>query len=203
MIQEHPEPVVSEATGRKALATVIGNFTTTQKQLGAVPSAAQAEAYCKPIVEETIKKHEEREARRILLPHEVKTPSPRTGPSKARIDRGEVGPYQVVANETPGWKEKQRAAKKANAEPLLRKRLEMLEIFPEWKNRLLKAAFDGDVAAMNSGCPEDRTNVHRRWSIITDFAMRVVEDSNRIFGDFRDRKRKPDRLIFGPLGVAK
>ena len=191
---------VSEELGRKAIDNVLKGVTTEQKSCGIEPSPSKAEAVIRPIVEKTIKEQEERTALgRFADP----TNGAQPGESKARLDRGEVGEGAVAINRGVNWKARAKKQKPANAEDArLRERLALLSAFPEWKNRLMQAAHDGELAAMRSGSPEDRTNWNRRKSIIADHVLKVVEQSNNVFGDYLNPRALPSGPIFS-FGVKK
>ncbi len=194
MSREPVEKTVSEETGRKALDTVLTNLSNTARQLGKLPDVSKLEAFAKPLVAEQFKKHEEAQGKGFF---DKRAEGAKPGESRARIDRGDVGPYQAINRPIQkNWHKRNKQKLDAEAR-LVKRRLALLQQFPEWRNRLMKAAFDGECNAMRSGSPEDRTNWKRRQSIIGDEMMRVIEQSNGVFGDFRDPKVKPPKIIIG------
>ena len=79
----------------------------------------------------------------------------------------------------------------------------MLSKFPEWSDRLMKAAHDGETLAIKSGSALDRESWPRRQEFIAAEMMKVVEQSNNVFGDYRNPKTQEPPIILGPLSKAK
>jgi hypothetical protein len=204
MSNQAPEKVVSEQTGRQALDHVVKLIVDTQKQLGVEPSQSKAEAFAKPLVLEQFRRHEEAQRRAPLVDKDgvdARGSTAKSGQAKDRIGRGEVGDYQAVLRR-PDWDGRQAQKKPADKEDrLVLSRCNLLGQFPEWRDRLMKAAFDGECAAMMSGSPHDRQDWKRRQSIIGDFMMRVIEQSNAVFGDYRNPKAKAPTIFGRPIVV--
>jgi len=207
MEKSKPAPTpVSEETGRQAVARAVAGVAEQQRIAGRLPDTRAAEAFVRPIVEQTIKKHEERAVRDWLTPKSYArddSAQVKPGESKARLDRGDVGENTTVISRPIDWKRKQAQKRPKNSEDRkLLERMELLEIFPEWRNRLLKAAADGEMAAINSGSPQDRQDMKRRMSIVADHMLKVVEQSNNVFGDYLNPRALPSGPIFS-FGVKK
>ncbi len=195
---DSPEKKVSDQTGRKAIEHTLSRLAKAQVQAGQLPDVRKLERFVRPIAEETFKKHEEKQARPAAWDKRGAGAAP--GESKARIDRGLVGSGTTAINRPVDWKVKRArtAVPKTREAKLVKKRLDLLQQFPEWVNRLMKAAHEGELAARRSGSPADREDWTRRRSIIGDHMLKVIEQSNGVFGDFRDPKTKAPPLIFGP-----
>jgi hypothetical protein len=184
---------VDEKTGRAAVEATVKATVTLQRELGAaVPDQTAAEAWARPIVEEQIRKTEEAETRRYLIPPTPATP----GEPKARIDRGDVGDNTtpIVRDISAATLDKRTGllkcddphgrfrVEKPREDKLLRKRLDFLGQFPEWKAKLEKAVWDGEALARSR---DHVVTVKEKMSIIADRVIEVVETSNAIFGDWR------------------
>lgn len=182
---------VSEETAREALGNAIKGFTTQQAELGVLPSSAKAEAFVRPIVDETIKRHESGINR-------TEDPSAGVAPGepKARLDRGEVGDGRVLVSRPIDWSSRSVGARpRGKDDKLLRERLALLEGFPEWRAKLIAAGIQGEQEAINSGSVLDRVDMTRRAEFITRSMMRVIEQSNNVFGDYLRPKRKAKPIV--------
>ncbi len=192
--------MVKEDLGRLALDDVTKRFTETQKELGVTPSAKKAEEFIRPIFDEVIRKNEI-----DAVPAAPAATAP-TAP-KSKLERGEVpeGSRVILAGDVDAaarLRAKQEIGRQAK---LLLDRYQLIHatdakgeyLYPDWVQRLKLAGEAGDQAAMFSGAPEDRTNIHRRWAIVTEYLMKVIEDSNRVFGDYLNPKAKPTKIVVG------
>ena len=206
MSDEGPDVIVKEETIRKAVDRVVSGVASTQVQAGMpLPDIAKAEMFAKEVVAKQVKVHEERMSKLLDDGTDKRAANVKPGESKARIDRGDVGD-DTVAIVRPitsrEWTAPNGRAhvmgtpvQRSREQQLLLDRLNMLGQLPEWDAKLLAAAGEGDAYARRSGAPEDRLNIARRSSIVTDFMMKVVEESNAVFGDYLNPAAVPRKII--------
>jgi len=181
-------PQASEERSRAAVDALVKGHLQNQIQSGvAVPSTLQAEQFAKEIVRETVRQKEEG-ALEPKVPAGKKEILP---PDK--LSRGEVGPDSKVIDRFIGnvdqvRKEKER--RKAQENPRLRARLDMLGKMPEWEERLYRAALEGETFAKKLGL-----SGLERYPVVADFVINEVEKSNALFGDWRLPPKIRDRRI--------
>jgi hypothetical protein len=174
--------VVSEDLARKAVDRIVEAAVDSQRANGVpVPSAAPAIPFAQDVVQRVINEHEQgRHA-----------PAPQIAPSLPpdRLSRGDVGPDTQVINRpyNPG-----QPRNKAPEDPRLRARLNFLGTMPDWEDKIIKAALEGETAAKRMGF-HDWDN---RMSVVADYVIAEVDKSNAIFGDWRlPPKPRDPRLI--------
>lgn len=169
---------VSEGSARRAVDAVTTALIESQKAHGAVvPNVKAAEDFAKETVREVIAKQEDGA---IGVP--VGKPSglgDLLPPDK--LSRGEIGPDSKVINRAIADPEAEILRRKAIEDKRLRTRLNYLGTLPEWEGKLFFAALEGETFAKRLGVHD----LNGRMSIVADFVINVVEDSNRFFGDWR------------------
>jgi hypothetical protein len=193
---------VPEALGRLAHDRAVSGLADQSRAVGQLPDLQRLTDFARPLVDQQIRKHEETVP---VLPAkkpvtndgwDTRGQDAKPGEDKALLGRGIAGEGRTVVRRPVGWKERQKRQRPTSLEDaLLRKRLALLSKFPEWSDKLLKAGHDGECQAMKSGSPLERTDWGRRKTVINDYMMRVVEQSNAVFGDYRNPKAKPSPII--------
>lgn len=226
-MSEKPDAVVSEETARKSVDRITKAVVDAQKMAGAaVPDPAIAEDFARQCTGEAIKKHEEKMALAAITAPTAPDRVPQE--SASRLDREEVGDDMIAIHARPLDKHNPKnlspqarkhlfgQAPLAVQEQLIKDRVELLggkvtlviqngrmaQVlvggYPDWQAKLTKAYLDGDTKAMTSGVFEDRVDPRRRGSIIADEVMKVLEESNATFGDYRFPKTPEDpKIIIG------
>lgn len=181
-----PDPVVSEETGRAAIARVAEGIRDTQIRAG-VPVPDGAVDWARDIVRDTVRKHEERMAN-----PPPPAPAPDIDPDEhpCRINNGRVGENTRVI--TPDHSPRMRQHVAPRPPPLhialLEGRLELIRYFPcepgctgpardaghvhPWNERLIKAAEDTAILTRKSGWTDDDPRTTAR---ICEALMKVVE----------------------------
>lgn len=186
-----------------------------QREAGVpIPGGRAVEDWVRPIVERQIKVHEERCAAGVPGPPAT-PPVERDTESPARISRGDVG-EDTVAIERPldsrEWREAQTAPRgrrhvegRPDTRPLelrlLEARARLLFGLPEWERRLVQVADDAVAIARRNGFAAD---IPRTQELQATLMMGVIEDSTRIFGDWRTpAARGPTRQYYlTPTGLV-
>jgi len=207
-----PDKIVREETGRAAVDAVLKAVTKTQEQAGMMRGGQAAEDWAREQADLQVKKHEEQQAREGLddLKAEFSEEDP-ADPSPSRLDRGEVPDDAVVINRSldPATSPlaRKHLAPQLDTRPLhdrlLEARLNLLAQFPDWHAKLLQAGEDGERLAMKSGSELDRIDTERRHRFVAAAMLKVVEDSNTVFGDYRFPKPGGlTKIIMVPLGQS-
>jgi hypothetical protein len=211
------EPIVKDDTGRAAIDRVLKAVTSTQEQAGMMRGGQEAEAFAREVTERQVKIHEEKAARQgideLKAQAVIDDADMATGPdldSSSSLDRWDIPDDAVVINRTLDGPGATPAAQKhmlpdmrPMEDRLLEARLQMLAGFPEWKNKLTDAWLLGEQNAIHSGSDLDRISTDRRFRFAAAEMMKVVEQSNAIFGDYRyPDKNKKTKLMLVPLGPS-
>lgn len=207
------DPVVKETEIRTALDRVTQGAVDLQRQLGAVvPNVELAKRFARNVVEQTVKRHEDRMAHPLREPGALSTPDPVPDQPPDRLSRGDVGEGGVAVTRRTGTAtydpltgrftaaiEKPKP-KGAPPDPLLLERLRLLDAdnetgdgkrYPEWSKKLWDAVNEGERFAIALGC----TTIAERLPIVADFVINVAEQSNVTFGDWRFPKAPATKLI--------
>jgi len=189
---------VKEETGREAIDRVVSGVIDTQKQLRVpVPDVAKAEAFAKKVVDETIKKHEERQAK-------PEPPAPIGDVHRPLAEKALAVPGTQEINRDVSlsdWTAPQGKAHVAGITPprpledmLLEARVNMLGQFPEWAAKLHAAAAEADALSIK----RKTSDWKEIQSLRADFMMKVIEQSNAIFGDYLKPNQGRTKIILTP-----
>jgi hypothetical protein len=207
-VSTHPEPVVSEATGREAIDRVAQSVRETQIAAG-VPIPDGAVDWAREVVRDTIRKHEERAAN--PAPQPVLETDPAEHP--CRINKGEVGEgTDVLARDLEQSARGRRHLRDTRSLEtlLLEGRLELLRYFPcepgctgpakdaghvhPWNQKLIQSVDDAVVWTRKSGWTDDDPRTTQR---LCDEMMKVVDKSGMPLemgglglGDYRTLRRE-------------
>lgn len=179
MTTEAPSPTVDEATGRKAVDDLTRRVVETQVRAGVpLPGGRVVEDWVRPIVEKTVRQHEERAT--APAPAEDTRSAP-PGESPARIDRGDTGEYQPIVRElgadSPLGKRHMEPQVLPIEDMRLLARLNLLEKeFPDFARRIHAAADDATQRARNDGMTDDDP---RMLVIRRDAVLKMVELSGQ------------------------
>lgn len=173
--------VVPEATGRKAIADLTQRVVETQAKAGVpVPGGREVEDWVRPIVEKTVRVHEERMASGPRDEDGTDARPAPLGESPSRIDRGATGEYQPIVRE-PGESPLAKRHLAPQVMPIedmrLHARLELIRrSFPEFARKIHAAADDATQVARNGGLYDDdpQMQIVRR-----DAVLKMVELSGQ------------------------
>lgn len=177
-----PDAVVKEADHRRAIGRVVEGLAKQAQEVGMLPRAELARQWATGIVNEQVKKHEESFGKAQATPVTSSPSALDRGDVDGRVINRRVGTATLGA---PGQGATANFAPRPQKphDPLLKARMDMLLQMPEWNVKVMKAFEDGMAK-------------YHDQSRAADDVMNVVEQSNRIFGDWRTpRKGPPDRLI--------
>lgn len=184
----HGDPVVKEETIRKSIDKITSGHVDTQRRMGnTLPDVVAAQEFAKDVTRQVVVDHEERHSK--FIPPRTEEQQPALPPD--RLSRGDVGPDDTVIQRGVGSAEfardgavsgnVQRRKPRTPEDPRLRARLDVLGRLPEWHSRLMAAALEGETYAKKLGVHDEAG----RMSIVADFVINVVEQSNQTLGDWR------------------
>lgn len=179
MSDESPA-TVDEATGRKAVDDLTRRVVETQVKAGVpVPGGREVEDWVRPIVERTVRQHEERMAQGSGPGEDTRTHPP--GESPARIDRGDTGEYTPIVRELGAGSPLAERHLNPQVLPLedmrLLARLNLLQKeFPDFARRIHAAADDATQRARNDGMTDDDP---RMLIIRRDAVLKMVDLSGQ------------------------
>jgi len=181
---------VAEETIRETKDRLLEGLTDTQKRMGALPDVKAAEDWAVPILMQEVAKVEEERERGLLA-----KPAAQPAPDEVRkIDEDTTFVRRTIGTFKIDWKTgqveaqgpirlRQRQGPPPGEQQLLDQRLALLQRYPEWRKRVMEAWFS-DANQSNAA----------------DKVLAVLEDSNRLFGDWRFPRPTAETLIFGPRG---
>lgn len=209
-----PSPTVSEETGRKAIDDLTRRVVDTQVKAGVpVPGGRVVEDWVRPIVEKTIRKHEETFSPASPRDEDGTDARPRPeGKSPDRIGRGDTGVYEPIVRE---FDEQESPLAKRHMNPrvmpiedmrLLARLNLILKEFPEFARRIHREADDATQRARNDGMTDDdpRMLVVRRDAVLkmAELSGAPVHMGGLGLGDYKVPKAGgPTKLYFqGPNG---
>lgn len=182
-MSERPDPIVKEKEIRSAKERLVSGMAESQRQAGMLPLIRETEDWVNGIVDDTVKKHEERWAK-----GQGDSPAPQTSPVDIQRHAGsfewdlETNKFTPLGKVDPRFYEKPVIPGQTAEDKLIEARVTMLLGFPEWQKKIVQAWNDG-VA---------RTG---RMSEAADDVMRVVEISSNVFGDWRKPVSPSQKLI--------
>lgn len=225
---ERPDPIVRERTIRDAIDDITRRTVSTQEQIGIpIPGGRAVDDWVQGAVVKQVKIHEDRcrngvpESAQAL---DVESP--------ARIDRGEVGEGTTVVSRdlrSTEWEQGRTApAGRAHVhggppmlmshsgrlipqdwdDRLLQARLNLLGGFPEWAQKLQRAAWDAVALSRREGRTDDDPETIKRLTVamlgVVELSAVPVAMGGLGLGDYRRPKANgPTKIIVsGPTGPA-
>jgi hypothetical protein len=209
--KSRPAPVVDETPGRAAIDAQTRRVVETQAKSGVpVPGGREVADWVRPIVEKTIRQHEERVA--VAVDEEgTDTRIHPPGEAPARIDRGDTGEYEPIVRE---FDEKESPlAKRHMAGPqvlpledmrLLARLNLILKEFPDFARKIHAAADDATQRARNDGMTDDDS---RMVGIRAEAVLKMAELSGQPafmgglgLGDYRNPSKGAPTKLYMQVG---
>lgn len=202
-----PDPIVKEETIRDAVGTLCEGAAGDARAVGKLPDVAAIEKFAQKIVAEQVARHEERCAKIGGIPSKapVAPVLPDAHMEVRHDDLGEVThivrPLGIVdwntgTNEMrvrPGASSKlakRHARRMTRYDRLLKVRLDFLMTKPEWETRIVAAFHRGCQVAIMRGIYTDKEIA----SMGADEVVKIADDSIRLFGDWKDPPKQPNRI---------
>lgn len=206
-------PKDSEERVREVRDKLVRGLTKEQASTGMIPSAEPCNDWATNILEQLVRERDDRRAKGeegfatpASVAEEKETPPP-DFPSGFRVPEGlklttkPVGTYNFgtkvfkpTATGTPSRRGRKKRKALAELSPqdrrneLVRRRLAMLANFPFWHGKVIKAWFWG---------PPSGTSVEDFQRTATENVMKVLEESNKLFGDWRVPAQRQPLIIVG------
>lgn len=208
-----PDPVVREPEARDSVEQITKGLAEDAQRAGILPPMREIEKLAHQVTHETIARHEEH-FRRGVPDQDAK---PQRQGEGAKLDQGsfsdELGDASLITRPFDKERHRQKTAKTVPLEhaveaALVSKRLGLLcstekgpdgkprERYPEWAERARKAYAETLSLSKNLGIPHAEAE-----SNAADAVLKVLDESNAAFGDWRHPKAPEDRplIIIGGM----
>lgn len=194
MSDNRPDTVVREEQVREAKDRLATGLAADARASGRVPDARAIENFANAAVQEQVARHED-----VFADGPPEKPPPAPAPAEVRPPEGAEAIARPLGafdwDTAPGGSMRpvgpvsprlaRRAAKQKNVDPLLKERLDFLLGMPDWNVKI--------IAAWEAGLIASRGDL----TVATAHAMKVVETSIRLFGDWRTPRRPSRKIIVG------
>lgn len=212
---------VDEADARAAVDTLVKGIADDNRRAGALPDMRAIEAFAHQIVGDTVARTERTEVPKLDKPTVQQGADPAAKRDDVKSFSRSVGTFDwnPTTNTFTARHLSERAKRKlakrnrapvdaedARLQQLLRERCALLMQYPEWGEKLVKAYMAGMYVEVKRCLAEGMHTITeveelppgleaRIRSTGTDYALSVVEDSNRLFGDWKSPKATDKKLI--------
>lgn len=205
-----PDPIVKEETAREAVAAICEGAASDARAVGKIPDVAAIETFAQGVVARQIAVHEETCAKLGGIPSKprqdpvlpdahLEVLSDDLGAVEHTVKPLGIVDWNTATNEMqirPGASPKltrreRRRLRPTREDMLLKARLDILMDKPEWAMRIVAAWHRGCQVAIMRGI-----YTHKEIeSMGADEVIKVADDSNRIFGDWKTPPRVPQKII--------
>lgn len=186
---ERPDPIVREKEIRAAKDKLVSGMAQSQREAGMLPLIRETEDWVNEVVDDTVKKHEERYAKGLVKDAPEVSPSPinvekHAGTFEWDLEKNSFSPIGQV---DPRFYEKPGIPNQTREDKLIEQRLNMLLSFPEWHTKISDAWSKGIA----------RTG---QMSSAADDVLRLIDLSSNVFGDWRNPPKDTGKLIIVGAG---